>query len=158
MIKASGYAPKRAGQKLMVTVPSSDKLAQSAERALRMRQVGCRDVWELALVLAPLCAELAARRINADELAALERNTLARTREAVGAGASPVQKTIEFQAGVAKASRNQALILARGPVSLLMRAGYATMAAEPSHSPACACCRRMRSSTMRWRKAALWQR
>lgn len=87
MIKTSGYAPKRAGQKLMVTVPSSDKLAQSAERALRMRQVGCRDVWELALVLAPLCAELAARRINADELAALERNTLARTREAVSAGA-----------------------------------------------------------------------
>ena len=34
---------KRAGKKLMVTVPSSDKLAQSAERALRMRQVSS---WE----------------------------------------------------------------------------------------------------------------
>lgn len=119
---------KRAGKKLMVTVPSSDKLAQSAERALRMRQVSYRDVWELALVLEPLCAELAARRITADELAALERN-LARTREAVSAGASPVQETIEFQALVAEASHNQALILARGPVSLLMRAGYATIAA-----------------------------
>ncbi len=36
---------------------------------------------------------------------------------------------IEFQALAAEASHNQALILARGPVSLLMRAGYATIAA-----------------------------
>jgi len=43
-------------------------------------------------------------------------------------GASPVAVTIEFQSLVAEATHNQALILAHGPVSLLMRAGYATIA------------------------------
>jgi DNA-binding FadR family transcriptional regulator len=118
---------RRDGKKLLVTVPSQDDLARAAERALRMRQVTYRDVWELASTLEPLCAELAAQRITADELTALARN-LQRTREVVEAGASPVHVTIEFQTLVAEATHNQAMVLAHGPVSLLMRAGYAAIA------------------------------
>jgi GntR family transcriptional regulator, transcriptional repressor for pyruvate dehydrogenase complex len=54
----------------------------------------------------------------------------------VDAGDSPVAVTIEFQTLVAEASHNQALILAHGPVGLLMRAGYAAIApALPQSGP-----------------------
>lgn len=118
---------RRDGKKLVVSVPSHDDLARSAERALRMHQVTYRDVWEVASALEPLCAELAAQRITPDELEAIERN-LRRTAAIVAAGESPVTVTIEFQTLVAEATHNQALQLARAPVSMLMRAGYAAIA------------------------------
>ena len=49
---------------------------------------------------------------------------------------SPVQATIAFQALVAEAARNQALLLARAPVSLLMLAGYAAIAPQLPQSGA----------------------
>lgn len=118
---------RRDGKKLVVTVPSDADLGRAAERALRMRQVSYRDVWELAATLEPLCAQLAAERITAEELAALAQN-LAHTQQALDAGRAPITETIAFQTLVAEATHNQALLLARAPVSLLMTAGYAAIA------------------------------
>ena len=118
---------KRVGKKLIVTIPSHQSLAHTAQQALRMHQVTYRDVWEVASTLEPLCAQLAAERITEDELAALQAN-LEQTERLVQAGESPVHQTIEFQSLVAEATRNQALLLARAPVSMLMLAGYATIA------------------------------
>lgn len=118
---------QRQGKRLLVTIPSHADLASAAERALRMRQVTFRDVWEVASSLEPLCARLAAERASPDELAALQDN-IEQTTAIVARGESPVVSTIEFQSLVADASHNQALMLARGPVSQLMRAGYAAIA------------------------------
>lgn len=118
---------RRVGKRLVVTVPQHKELARTAERALRMHQVTYRDVWETASTLEPLCAQLAAERITPEELAALECN-LDETAAQVAAGGSPVAATIEFQSLVAEATHNRVLQLARAPVSLLMRAGYATIA------------------------------
>ncbi len=118
---------QRQGKRLVVSIPQHQDLAQAAERALRMHQVSYRDVWELASTLEPLCAQLAAQRITDVELSVLELN-LVKTQELVQAGQSPVSVTIEFQSLVAEASHNQALLLARAPVSLLMRSGYAAIA------------------------------
>ncbi|MDO9200951.1 MAG: FCD domain-containing protein [Hydrogenophaga sp.] len=118
---------RREGKKLVVSIPRHSDLANAAERALRMHQVTFRDVWEVASSLEPLCAQLAAERITPDELAAVARN-LERTAATVAAGQSAVTSTIEFQALVAEATHNQALQLARAPVSQLMRAGYAAIA------------------------------
>lgn len=118
---------RREGKKLLVTIPRHADLANAAERALRMHQVTFRDVWEVASSLEPLCAQLAAERITPDELAAVAGN-LERTAATVAAGQSPVISTIEFQTLVAEATHNQALLLARAPVSQLMRAGYAAIA------------------------------
>lgn len=126
---------RRDGKKLLVSMPRQSDLASTAERALRLRQVNFRDVWEVASALEPLCASLAARQITADELALLERS-LARTEAVVAAGESPVAADIEFLDLVASATHNQALRLARGPVSLLMHAGYAAIApALPQSGP-----------------------
>jgi len=118
---------QRSGKKLLVTLPQPGELAQAAQRALRQQQVTFREVWEVASTLEPLCARLAAERISSEQLQRLQDN-LAQTQALVDAGQSPVQVTIEFQAIVAEAAHNQALLLARAPVSLLMHAGYAAIA------------------------------
>lgn len=126
---------KRVGKRLIVTIPQHNDLAKAAERALRMRQVTFRDVWEVASTLEPMCARLAAERIEPQELELLDFN-LARTAALVQAGQSPVAATIEFQSLVAEATHNQALLLARAPVSLLMRSGYNAIApALPQSGP-----------------------
>ena len=118
---------QRNGKKLLVTLPQPGDLAQAAQRALRQQQVTFREVWEVASTLEPLCARLAAERITSAQLQRLQDN-LAQTQALVDAGQSPVQVTIEFQAIVAEAAHNQALLLARAPMSLLMLAGYAAIA------------------------------
>lgn len=118
---------RRDGKKLIVSMPRQKDLATAAERALRLRQVTFRDVWQVASALEPLCAALAATSATPEELEALERN-LERTQAVVAAGDSPVAVDLEFQNLVAAAAHNPALMLARGPVSLLMRAGYAAIA------------------------------
>lgn len=118
---------QRMGKRLVVTVPQQSDLMRTAERALMQQQVSFREVWEVASTLEPLCARLAAERINDEALARLQAN-LAQTAELVARDQSPVQATIEFQSLVAEAACNQALLLARAPVSLLMLAGYAAIA------------------------------
>lgn len=113
----------------MVAIPQHQDLADAAERALRMRQVTFRDVWEVACTLEPMCAHLAAQRINKEELALLKSN-LDKTAALVDQGQSPISATIEFHSVVAEATHNQALLLARAPISLLMRSGYAAI--DPS--------------------------
>lgn len=126
---------RRVGKRLVVTVPSHSDLAGAAERALRMHQVTYRNVWEVANTLEPLCAQLAAERINDAELAQLEAN-LQHTAKLVEKGESPIAATIEFQSLIAEATHNQVLLLARAPVSLLMLSGYATIApALPQSGP-----------------------
>ncbi|MCK6424825.1 MAG: FCD domain-containing protein [Burkholderiaceae bacterium] len=126
---------RRDGKRLLVSMPRQSDLASTAERALRLRQVSFRDVWEVASALEPLCAALAAAQITDAELEALQR-ALARTEAVVAAGASPVEADITFLDGVAAATHNQALLLARGPVSLLMHAGYAAIAPKLPQSGA----------------------
>lgn len=146
---------RRDGKKLLVSMPRQSDLASTAERALRLRQVNFRDVWEVASALEPLCASLAARQITADELALLERS-LARTEAVVAAGESPVAADIEFLDLVASATHNQALRLARGPVSLLMHAGYAAIApALPQSGPRLLAVHRQMLDALRQRDAAL---
>jgi len=118
---------QRMGKRLVVTVPQQSDLTRTAERALQLQQVTFREVWEVASTIEPLCARLAAERISDEELVRLQAN-LAQTAELVAQGQSPVQATIQFQSLVAEAARNQALLLARAPVSLLMLAGYAAIA------------------------------
>jgi GntR family transcriptional repressor for pyruvate dehydrogenase complex len=98
---------RRVGKRLVVTVPSHSDLAGAAERALRMHQVTYRNVWEVANTLEPLCAQLAAERINDAELAQLEAN-LQHTAKLVEKGESPIAATIEFQSLIAEATHNQA--------------------------------------------------
>ncbi|MFM7024992.1 MAG: FadR/GntR family transcriptional regulator [Limnohabitans sp.] len=125
----------RQGKRLVVTVPQSGDRMRSAQQALQRQQVSFREVWEVASTIEPLCARLAAERATDTELAQLQAN-LTQTAALVAQGRSPVQATIEFQALVAQAAHNQALLLARAPLSLLMLAGYAAIAPQLPQSGA----------------------
>ncbi len=126
---------RRDGKKLLVSMPRQAELSQAAERALRLRQVSFLDVWQVASALEPLCASLAAARITEDELEGLEAQ-VRHTEGVVAAGGSPVDTDIAFLDQVAAATHNPALLLARGPVSALMRAGYAAIAPQLPQSGA----------------------
>lgn len=126
---------RRDGKKLAVSMPRANELAQAAERALRLQQVNYLHVWQVASVLEPLCAALAAREITEAELQSLEES-LARTEAVVARGESPVDLDIELLDKVAAAAHNPALLLGRGPISLLMRAGYAGIAKQLPQSGA----------------------
>lgn len=126
---------RRDGKKLLVSMPRQAELSQAAERALRLRQVSFLDVWQVASALEPLCASLAAARISEDELERLEAQ-VRHTEGVVAAGASPVDTDIAFLDQVAAATHNPALLLARAPVSALMRAGYAAIAPQLPQSGA----------------------
>lgn len=117
----------RDGKRLMATVPNSDDLAQVASRALRMQQVTLRDVWQVAQVLEPLCARLAAMAATAEDIKALNENLMA-TEAEVAQGRAPIDLDIEFQHLIAVAAHNPALTLARAPLGQLMHSGYAAIA------------------------------
>ena len=118
---------QRDGKRLLVSVPSSEVLADAAGRALRMQQVTLRYVWLVAGILEPLCAKLAALNATEADIKALEDN-LERTQTVVKDGCSPVEVDIEFQNLVAQAAHNPALSLSRAPMSQLMHAGYSAIA------------------------------
>jgi GntR family transcriptional regulator, transcriptional repressor for pyruvate dehydrogenase complex len=126
---------RRVGKRLVVTIPQHKDLAHAAERALRMHQVTYRDVWEVASTLEPLCASLASQRISVEELDRLDHN-IDLTATLVNCGVAPIAATIEFHSLVAEATHNTALLLARAPVSQLMRSGYTAIApALPQSGP-----------------------
>ena len=89
-----------------------------------LHQITFREYWEVQMVLEPLAASLAAGRIGAAALDALEANVLA-TEAAQSAGQSMTELDVEFHALIAEASGNRALTLAREPIGLLV---YPTVA------------------------------
>ena len=118
---------QRDGKRLLASVPKAQVLADAAGRALRMQQVSLRDIWQVAGVLEPLCARLAAEAATEQDLLALELN-LKRTEEVISRKESPVEVDIEFQNLVAQAAHNPALSLTRAPMSQFMHMGYAAIA------------------------------
>jgi len=83
------------------------------------------ELWEIALVLEPLSAQLAAGHASAEDLDALAEN-LAASEDLLAAGPPHdhdlprlVALDIAFHEIVARASGNRALMLARKPVGLL---------------------------------------
>ena len=118
---------RRDGKRLVVTVPRHSDLASRAERTLRLQQVSLLDVYQVALVMEPQAAALAALAATEAECQAMADNLQA-NRALLGTGASPVTVGMAFQALVAQASHNQVLLLGREPVARLMHAGFEAIA------------------------------
>ena len=117
---------ERRGKKLFVTLPGLFDLAPRAARSLILNQVTFQELWEVALVVEPEAARLAALRADESDLAQLAANIAAcRATLAGGGGAQEVTLhsalDVEFHALIARASRNRSLMLAREPFSLLYR-------------------------------------
>jgi DNA-binding FadR family transcriptional regulator len=124
LLEQTGLVRREAGRRLYVSIPKHVELAERMSRAMALQQISFREYWEVQMVLEPLSASLAASRVGAATLAALEANVLA-TEAAQRAGETLVELDVEFHALIAEAGGNRALTLAREPIGLLV---YPTVA------------------------------
>jgi len=118
-LENEGLVSREGRKRLTVSVPGSDKLASQATRALVMRQVSFRELWEVALVVEPASASLSAQHRNDDIRDQLGTN-LDRTRAALADLPRCTELDTEFHAIVAEGARNKALLLSREAVGLLL--------------------------------------
>lgn len=119
LLEQNGLVKREEGRKkLTVTVPRSSDVSKRVTQAMVMQQVTFDELWEAMYALEPAAAHAAARRADADDIAALEAN-LAATRRALEDKESLTALDIEFHDLVARASKNRALQIAREPLTSL---------------------------------------
>jgi GntR family transcriptional repressor for pyruvate dehydrogenase complex len=118
-LENEGLVSREGRKRLTVSVPGSEKISSQATRALVMRQVTFRELWEAALVLEPACAALSAKNRNDEQQVALEIN-IEHTRDALNDTRQCTELDTEFHALVTEGAHNTALLLSREPVGLLL--------------------------------------
>jgi DNA-binding FadR family transcriptional regulator len=109
---------RRDGKRLRVAIPHYADLASRASRALVMHEVTFRELWEASFAIETVTAVLAAERIRAETLKALENN-VAEMATCLKDIDRVVVLDIEFHDLLAEAAQNRALNLAREPIGLL---------------------------------------
>lgn len=109
---------RRGGKQLFVSAPRGADITARVTAAMVLQEMTFLELWEGMNCLEPALAEVAASRIEPEEVAALEEN-LARTREALGERARLVELDIEFHDLIARSSKSRALQLCREPISRL---------------------------------------
>jgi len=140
-VEQEGLVERREGRRLFVALPGLTDFAPRAMRALVLQQATFHELWQVAVVLEPLGAQLAAHAAREDDLQALAANLARMDMLAQQAAEDDAQAQaqrqsalieldVQFHALVARAGRNRALMLAREPVSLLYSATLARMQAQ----------------------------
>ena len=125
-LESEGLARRQGRKKLVVTVPLHTDLAPRATRALVMHAVTFRELWDVAFVLEPLAAGLAARNATAEDSERLRANVEA-TAAAVERGESPGALDLEFHALISQFARNNALLMSREPIGRLLYPTFETI-------------------------------
>jgi GntR family transcriptional regulator, transcriptional repressor for pyruvate dehydrogenase complex len=115
LLEQTGLVRRRDDRRLYVSVPAHSELSGPMERAMILHQISVREYWEVQMALEPLAASLAAKRVTAKGLEALNANLLA-TEQAQLAGKPIIELDVEFHRLIAEASGNRALNLAREPI------------------------------------------
>lgn len=124
-IEQEGLLQRREGRRLFVTLPGLYDFAPRAMRMLMMQHATFQELWDVAVVLEPLAAKLAAQHATDADLDELSQNLAATTRlmdektHSAAQSTALIELDVAFHALIARVSRNRALILAREPVSLL---------------------------------------
>ena len=122
-LEQEGLLERRSSKRLHVTLPGVYDAAPRAVRSLALQQVTFTELWQVALVLEPQAAALAAVAASAHDIDQLAGN-LKRLQvhfKKSGSIDEHAQIDIEFHALVASASGNRVLMLAREPINLLYR-------------------------------------
>lgn len=138
-VEQEGLVERREGRRLFVALPGLTDFAPRAMRALVLQQATFHELWQVAVVLEPLAAQLAASAAREDDLQALTANLArmemlaqqaegdAQDQDQAQRQSALIELDVQFHALVARAGRNRALMLAREPVSLLYNATLARM-------------------------------
>jgi GntR family transcriptional repressor for pyruvate dehydrogenase complex len=123
VLEQEGLLVRHGGRRLHVVLPGLFDLAPRAARALILHQVTFEELWQVAVMIEPEAARLAALKADAEDLAEIQHNVEA--TQATTNKPDQIEQHSEldvaFHALVARATKNRALMLAREPFSLLYR-------------------------------------
>ena len=126
VLEQEGLLERHQGRRLFVVLPGLFDLAPRAVRSLILHQVTFEELWEVAIVVEPEAARLAAQRADGADLREIDDNLTA-TAQTVGGkpDALRIQRHWEldaaFHALIARASKNRSLMMSRESFSLLYR-------------------------------------
>jgi DNA-binding FadR family transcriptional regulator len=126
LLEQEGLLERHQGRRLFVALPGLFDLAPRAMRSLILHQVTFEELWEVAVVVEPEAARLAAQRADETDLRDIDDN-LAAAAQTVGGRpeAAGIQRHWEldaaFHALIARASKNRSLMMSRESFSLLYR-------------------------------------
>lgn len=126
LLEQEGLLERRQGRRLLVVLPGLFDLAPRALRSLVLHQVTFEELWEVAVVVEPEAARLAALRADEADLREIDDN-LAAAAETVGGkpDAARIERHWEldaaFHALIARASKNRSLMMSRESFSLLYK-------------------------------------
>jgi DNA-binding FadR family transcriptional regulator len=122
-LEQEGLVARQGARRLYVNLPGVHDIAPRAARALLLQHVTFEELWEVALVIEPQAAALAARSATPQDLVALhslvERH--ADHYHSQGTMEEHAELDVAFHAQVARASANRVLMMAREPINLLYR-------------------------------------
>lgn len=118
-LEQEGFLRRFSGRRLFISSPQYADLAPRASRALVINRVTFGELWEVANQLEPLAARLAARNAKAEQIEELRGNVEA-TELAAIRGLPYGRLDADFHSLVARATANQALMLSREAVGLLL--------------------------------------
>lgn len=121
-----GRGPRR---RMVVTAPAKHVVTTAMHEAIVLHGISYRELWEVGAALEPLAARLAANNVTPDILDALHTN-LEHTARSLNDPLALSQADLEFHELITQASNNQALLLAREPLSSMLFAAYATVLRE----------------------------
>jgi GntR family transcriptional regulator, transcriptional repressor for pyruvate dehydrogenase complex len=122
-LEQEGLIKRLESKRMQVTMPGVHDAAPRAARALLLHQVTFEELWQVALVLEPQAARLAAAAASSADIAELQDSVgrLSAHYKADGSVQTHAELDIEFHALVARIAGNRALMLAREPINLLYR-------------------------------------
>lgn len=118
VLEQGGLVRREAGRKLFVCEPRYNALLSRMSRAMVLREVTFRELFDTAFVLEVGTVEGAVANADDDDIAALELNR-AQLEAAAGDPVALSETDAEFHSLVALASKNRVLQLAREPVAHL---------------------------------------
>jgi DNA-binding FadR family transcriptional regulator len=126
VLEQEGLLERRQGRRLFVVLPGLFDLAPRALRSLVLHQVTFEELWEVAVVVEPEAARMAAQRADAADLREIDDNLVATTQTVGGRpDAAHIRRHWEldaaFHALVARASKNRSLMMSRESFSLLYK-------------------------------------
>lgn len=115
LLEETGMLARKSQKRLMVAVPDSANLSDRTVRALVMKQVTVRELYEANRAMDPLFARIAAENASGAQIERLRRN-LRETRAAAGDPAGLGALDAEFHVLVCAATNNEIFETMRQPL------------------------------------------
>ncbi len=120
LLEQSGLVARETSRRLSVAVPHYHGLATRMSRALVLQQVTFRELFHTSRALGPGSIDQAMDNRTNEDLELLDAN-LARTQEARHDAPAVAELDAEFHKHLDAATHNRVLLLAKEPVSILIR-------------------------------------